>query len=115
MSESLPARSRVEPTLDRPPAHRPTRTHVTRNLTEGSIPRNLWYLAWPQMIEQALNIAYQLSDLLWAGRLGATSIAGLGVAQSYTQLAMTGRMGFDTAMRGTVPPPEPASGRYGSG
>lgn len=73
-----------------------------RDLTSGSIPRNLWGLAWPQMVESVLNVADQLADLLWAGRLGARHVAGLGVSQTYVMTAMTGRMGFDTAMRAMV-------------
>lgn len=86
------------------PAGRGSRRHsyATRDLTRGSVPRHLWFLAWPQMIEQVLTIADHLADMVWAGHLGARSIAGLGVAQSYSQLAMTGRMGFDTAMRAMV-------------
>jgi len=73
-----------------------------RDLTSGSISRNLWFLAWPQMAESVLNIADQVLDLVWAGRLGAHAIAGLGVAQSYVALVMTGRMGFDTASRAMI-------------
>ena len=81
-------------------AHR--NAYASRDLTTGNIPRSLWFLAWPQMVEQVLTIIYQLTDLIWAGQLGAQSIAGLGIAQTYTQLAMTGRMGFDTAARAMV-------------
>ena len=73
-----------------------------RNLTEGSIPRNLWSLSWPQVVESLVNTADQLMDLVWAGALGARSIAGLGVAQTYVQMALTGRQGFDMAMRAMV-------------
>ncbi len=75
---------------------------LTRDLTEGSVPRNLWSISWPQSVESLLNASDQLLDLLWAGRLGATSIAGLGVGQTYIQVGMTGRMGFDMAMRAMV-------------
>ncbi|HLF09115.1 MAG TPA: MATE family efflux transporter [Dehalococcoidia bacterium] len=76
---------------------------LDRDLTSGSIPKNLWFLAWPQMVEGVLNVADQMADLFWAGRgFGARAIAGLGAAQSYTQLMMTGRMGFDTAMRAMI-------------
>ena len=73
-----------------------------RDLTKGSIPRNLWWLAWPQMIENVLNVVDQLVDLVWAGFISASTIAGVGVAHSYKQLVMTGRMGLDTAMRAMV-------------
>jgi len=73
-----------------------------RDLTEGSIPHSLWSLAWPQVIESVLNVVDQLADLFWAGRINTRSVAGLGVAQTYVQVGMTGRMGLDTAMRAMV-------------
>ena len=76
--------------------------YVDKDLTEGSIPKNLLSLSWPQVVESLLNTADQLMDLVWAGRLGARSIAGLGVAQTYVQIGMTGRMGFDMAMRAMI-------------
>lgn len=78
------------------------KTFWGRDLTSGSIPKNLWSLAWPQMVEGTLGVLDQFADIIWAGRIGAKSIAGLGVAQSYTMMAMTGRMGFDTAMRAMI-------------
>jgi putative MATE family efflux protein len=74
-----------------------------RDLTEGSIPRNLWALAWPQIVAGSLQTVNQVLDLFWAGRgFGARAIAGIGVAQTWTQLAMTARMGLDTATRAMV-------------
>ena len=73
-----------------------------RDLTQGSIPRNLLHLAWPQVIESLLGAADQLMDLFWAGRLGAQSIAGIGVGQTFVQIGMTGRQGVDIAMRAMV-------------
>ena len=52
--------------------------HVTRDLTKGSIPRNLWYLSWPQIAESFLSVVDQLADLVWAGRVGFQAIAGFG-------------------------------------
>ncbi|MCH7706534.1 MAG: hypothetical protein IIB33_05750, partial [Chloroflexi bacterium] len=76
---------------------------ATRDLTEGSVPKNLWVLAWPQMVEGILNVVDQMADLFWAGRfVGARAIAGLGVAQDYTRLIMTGRMGLDMGMQAMV-------------
>lgn len=76
--------------------------YLTRDLTKGSIPRNLWLLSWPQMVEATLNVIDQLADLLWAGRLGSRAIAGLGVAQTYTQLLQMVRRGLDLAMRAMI-------------
>ena len=73
-----------------------------RDLTKGSIPANLWYLAWPQITESFLSVVDQLADLIWAGRLGFEAIAGLGVAQTFLMLMMTARMGLDAGMRSMI-------------
>ena len=76
--------------------------YATRDLTTGSIPRNLWGLAWPQVIEGVMRVVDQMMDLVWAGLLGTRSIAGVGVAQQWTQMIWTGRQGVDTSMRAMV-------------
>ncbi|MBF8266978.1 MAG: efflux family protein [Dehalococcoidia bacterium] len=76
--------------------------YATRDLTTGSIPRNLFFVAWPQFIEGLLRVVDQIADLVWAGFLGTKSIAGLGVAQQYTQMAWTGRQGIDIAQRSMI-------------
>jgi putative MATE family efflux protein len=80
----------------------PPRRYVGDDLTTGSIPKKLWKLSWPQVVESILNVADQLADLIWAGRIGTREVAGLGVSQNYVMVASTGRMGFDTAMRAMV-------------
>jgi putative MATE family efflux protein len=59
-------------------------------------------LAWPQFIEASLSVIDQLADLFWAGWLGSRAIAGLGVAQTYAQLVMMTRRGFDFGTRAMV-------------
>ena len=76
--------------------------YATKDLTKGSIPRNLWFLAWPQVAESFLSVVDQLADLIWAGRLGFQAIAGLGVSQSYLMMLMTARMGLDSGMRSMI-------------
>src|SRR5688572_8730095 len=73
-----------------------------RDLTTGSIPKNLFAQAWPQSVEGVLRIVDQMLDLVWAGVLGTPHIAGIGVAQQYTQMAWTARQGVDTAQRAMV-------------
>lgn len=83
------------------PGGRPSQ-YATRDLTSGSIPKNLLFLAWPQMVEGLLRIADQLADLIWAGFLGHRAIAGMGAAQQFTMLGFTARMGMDMSMRAMV-------------
>ena len=54
------------------------------------------------MVENVLNVVDQLADLVWAGFISASAIAGVGIGQSYKMLVMTGRLGLDTALRATV-------------
>jgi putative MATE family efflux protein len=49
-----------------------------------------------------LRVIDQMLDLVWAGFLGTPHIAGIGVAQQYTQMAWTARQGVDTAQRAMV-------------
>jgi putative MATE family efflux protein len=77
--------------------------YVTRDLTQGSIPRNLWFLAWPQYVEGFLQIVDQIADLFWAGLFGGfRAIAGVGAAQQYILGGFTLRQGIDMAMRAMV-------------
>lgn len=50
----------------------------TRNLTEGSIGRNLVQLAVPIMGTSFIQTAYSLTDMAWVGRLGSASVAAIG-------------------------------------
>src|SRR5438552_536556 len=47
-----------------------------RDLTNGSIPKNLFAQAWPQSVEGVLRVVQQMLDLVWAGFLGTGTIAG---------------------------------------
>jgi hypothetical protein len=77
--------------------------YADRDLTEGSVPKTLWFLAWPQMVSGSLQTLDTMVDLVLAGRgFGVRGIAGLGAAQSWSQVVMTARMGLDTAARAMV-------------
>jgi hypothetical protein len=55
-----------------------------RDLTTGSIPKNLFHQSWPQALEGVFTVADQLTDLVWAGRLeaGFRAVASVGVVQT---------------------------------
>jgi putative MATE family efflux protein len=76
--------------------------YATRDLTQGSIPRNLMFLGWPQMVSGLVNALDQLADLFWAGFLGPRAVASTGVAQTWVQFFNTARMGLDTSARAMV-------------
>jgi putative MATE family efflux protein len=56
------------------------RARINRDWTQGSIVRNLWSLSWPMIINNSINTIGPTVDMIWVGRLGADSIAGVGVS-----------------------------------
>ncbi len=56
---------------------------MSRDLTKGSINENLIKLALPIMGTSFLQMAYNLTDIYWVGRLGEDSIAAVGTAGYY--------------------------------
>lgn len=77
--------------------------YADKDLTIGSVPKNVWFLAWPQMVAGSLQTLDTMSDLIWAGRgFGTRAIAGLGAAQQWSQVVMTARMGLDTSSRAMI-------------
>ncbi len=73
-----------------------------RDLTKGSIIGNLWSLSWPMMISSILNMAGPTIDMVWVGRLGAASIAGVGVAGLVVQVVIAAMMGIVTGARAII-------------
>ena len=73
-----------------------------RDWTQGSIAGNLWSLSWPMLIGQGLNMLGPTIDMIWVGRLGSASIAGVGIAGMIVMLVMMGRMGLNMGMRAMV-------------
>ena len=97
--QSTPAESDKEAASSVPAGGR---RRSSRDLTKGSIRKNLWFLGWPQIAEGSLSVVDHFADLIWAGRLGFQAIAGLGVAQTYLMVTFMVRMGLDSAMRSMI-------------
>jgi putative MATE family efflux protein len=58
-----------------------------RDLTQGSIPKNLLQLSWPMIVMEATYMVSQIWDMLWVGRAsGASSIAALGIGSMIMML-----------------------------
>ena len=51
-----------------------------KDWTQGSIIGNLVMLSWPMVIMEALYMIGQIVDMIWVGRIGPASIAGVGIA-----------------------------------
>ena len=60
----------------------------TYNLTEGKIVQVLFRLALPIMATSLVQLAYNLTDMIWVGRIGARAVAAVGTAGFFTWLAM---------------------------
>ena len=73
-----------------------------RDWTKGNIFHNLLSLAWPMIISNSLNILGPVIDMVWVGKLGAASIAGVGVAGIIVMLAMAARWGLSAGTRALI-------------
>lgn len=67
------------------------------DLLSGSIPKALTKLAMPIMATSLIQMAYNLTDMIWIGRLGAPEVAAVGsagmfmwFASGFTAIARTG-------------------------
>ncbi len=78
------------------------RTAFDRDWTKGNIFRNLWSLAWPMIITDSFWAVGLTVDMIWVGKLGAASIAGVGVAGIIVMLAMAARWGLSAGTRAMV-------------
>ena len=58
------------------------------NLTEGNILKSLFKLALPIMGTSFVQMAYNMTDMIWVGRVGSRAVAAVGTAGFYTWLAM---------------------------
>lgn len=66
-------------------------------LLEGPIIRSLFLLAFPIMGANILQIAYQIVDAFWVGRLGASAIASVSVSMPIMFVMISAGMGFAIA------------------
>lgn len=76
------------------------------NLTEGSISKALVRLALPIMGTAFIQMAYNMTDMIWIGRLGSKSVAAVGTAGFFTWLAnafiLIPRMGAEIGVAQSV-------------
>ena len=57
---------------------------ATRDLTQGSIPRQIIKLSLPIMGTSFVQMAYNLTDMLWLGHAGSNYVAAVGAASYFT-------------------------------
>lgn len=78
------------------------RARFDRDWTKGSILGSLLSLSWPMMITQALTVLGPTLDMIWVGKLGTASMAGVGVSSMVFQFMSVARMGLQTGTRAIV-------------
>ena len=79
------------------------RGNVTyRDWTQGNIFRNLVSLSWPIIVSNSFNLLGPVIDMVWVGKLGAASIAGVGVASMAVMSVTSARMGLTIGTRAMV-------------
>jgi len=85
------------------PAGRPGRSgRFGRDWTQGSILKNLLLLGWPMSVNGVLTMLGPTIDMIWVGRLGEASIAGVGVAATAVMVVNSARMGLTTGTRAMI-------------
>ena len=57
------------------------------DLTQGSISKGIWSMAIPLITASFVQMAYNMTDMIWLGHLGSESVAAVGVA-GFNQSAM---------------------------
>ncbi|MCD5401976.1 MATE family efflux transporter [candidate division NPL-UPA2 bacterium] len=67
-----------------------------RELSQGSIVRNVWALATPMMLGNILQTTFNIVDMLWVGRLGEAAIAAVAMSGSILMVIMTLIIGIAT-------------------
>ena len=67
------------------------------SITEGSLVRPLFDLAWPIVAFQLLQVAYNVADTLWLGRYDVDAVGALSLAFPLVFLVISVAAGFTTA------------------
>jgi len=78
------------------------RRFANKDWTQGNIFRNLLSLSWPIVVGNSLNLLGPVIDMVWVAKLGAASIAGVGVASMAVILVTSARMGLAQGTRALV-------------
>jgi len=59
-----------------------------RDLTVGSISKNIWILAIPMLVSNLLQAAFNLVDMIWVGKLGPEALAAVSMSGSILMVLM---------------------------
>src|SRR5215469_8836494 len=65
-----------------------------QDYTAGSLNRSIFLLAIPMVLEMVLESLFAVVDVMWVGRLGADSVATVGITESMLALVFAVGMGL---------------------
>ncbi|MFA6169736.1 MAG: MATE family efflux transporter [Candidatus Margulisiibacteriota bacterium] len=65
-----------------------------RDLTDGSIAKNIFFLATPMIVSNFLQTMFELVNMFWVGRLGSTALAAVAMSGSIIMVVMFMMMGI---------------------
>ena len=57
------------------------------DLTQGSISKGIWSMAIPLITASFVQMAYNMTDMIWIGRIGSSAVASVGAAGMYMWLS----------------------------
>ena len=75
---------------------------LDKDWTQGSIIGNLLGLSWPMIVSSMFNMLGPTIDMVWVGKLGSASIAGVGVSGMVVMVINSARMGLQTGTRAII-------------
>jgi putative MATE family efflux protein len=67
------------------------------SITEGSLVRPMLGIAWPLVVFQLLNVAYNVTDTIWLGHFSADAVGALSIAWPLIFLFISIAGGFNSA------------------
>ncbi|ERJ06425.1 MATE efflux family protein [Halorhabdus tiamatea SARL4B] len=67
------------------------------NVTEGGLLRPMLDIAWPLVVFQLLNVAYNVTDTIWLGHYSADAVGALSIAWPLVFLFISVAGGFNSA------------------
>ena len=76
--------------------------YIDRDLTKGSITKNLWTLTWPSTISNTITMLGPTIDMIWVGSLGSAALAGVGVSGMAVMVINSARMGLNTGTQALI-------------
>ncbi|UCD09851.1 MAG: MATE family efflux transporter, partial [Dehalococcoidales bacterium] len=88
--------------MDEEESSQESQIRVDRDWTKGSIIGSLLGLSWPMMITHLVTTLGPTIDMIWVGKLGSASVAGVGISGMVVMLMNTARMGLQMGTRALI-------------